>query len=366
MTRNNQPDRKFAGLHFDDPWKEWLKGFKKREESIRDITRLSNEVWNYRNDLFPVRSIPVPTRPGYVTYDSNFFRIETKGKRLTKDLTDFFTEEHFNRDSISYGNAHDLGEFFELVLHEILVNGISIYAMEWNEADVNGKKYFLPISLSYVNPATVEFVGNQKDIVAKQKFSWIAKALNTYYEYENNDFNQGELVIFKHPTLYPSSPVGQSLRYLNQLRQWLTFTLWQGKANAEPLNHSLRVERARYQLASEYFKKQAISRVRVKRLFNQPVGGNSVGLTTYYELYAYAEYKKHLNFLRKYFVEQFNDQILNLVMEKNQIKSPLKLKYRGFATDEVIEQALKDFENRKNDVNSFLEVIRDDYNKALY
>jgi len=54
------------------------------------------------------------------------------------------------------------------------------------------------------------------------------------------------------------------------------------------------------------------------------------------------------------------------VIKNNHIKSPLILEYRGFATDEVIEQALIDFGNRKVDVNGYLEAIKDNYDKELF
>jgi len=365
MLKNKRPDRKFGGLHFDDPWKEWIGGFKRREEAVRDVTRMSNEVWNYRNDLFPVRSIPVVEHPGYVTHDRNFFRIITRGKKISRDLTQYFTEEHY-REGIGYSNAHELGEFFELALHEVLVNGISAYAVEWGDVEISDKKYVLPTSLLGINSATLEFLEGQGKVIARQKFSWLAKCLNTYFEYQNHVFHKDELVIFTHPTFYPLSPVAESLRYLKQLRQWLVFILWQGKANAEPTNRSLKVESARYRLADSYLRKQVLARIKVRRIFNQPIGGYNTSLTTYYELYAYTEYKKHLNLLRRHFVKEFNDQLLAVVQKKNKIKLPLLLEYRGFSSDETIDKALRDFEDRKIDVSGFLDAIKDDYDKELF
>lgn len=365
MFKNKRLNRKFEGLHFDDPWKEWIRGFKRREEAVRDVTRMSNEVWNYRNDLFPVRSVPVVERPGYVTHDRNFFSILTKGERISKDLTEYFTEEQY-REGVGYSNAHELGEFFELTLHEVLVNGISTYAVEWGNIKINGRKYTLPTSLLGINSATLEFSGGQDKIIARQKFSWLAKCLNTYFEYQNHVFHKDELIIFTHPTLYPLSPVAKSLRYLKQLRQWLVFMLWQGKANAEPTNRSIKVETARYRLTDSYLRKQVLTRIKVRRIFNQPIGGYNASLTTYYELFAYAEYKKHLNLLRRHFIKAFNGQLLMLVQNKNKIKNPLLLEYRGFASDETIDKALGDFEDRKIDVNGFLDAIKDDYDKELF
>lgn len=363
MLKQRDPNQKFVGLHFEDPWKEWIKGYRKREEATKDGTKLFNEVYNYRHDLFPVRSVPVETHPGYVTHDQNFFFIETDDDKLSQLFTNHFTEEHsFRDDSISYGNAHDLGGFFEFVFHGLLVDGISIYAIEWGQIKLGTKNYKLPRALLYVNPATINITGKK----STQKFSFIAKLMSDYYEYQNNEFEKDELIVFKYPTLYPSSPVKKSLRHIKDLKQWLSFSLLQGKANAEPTNHSWSIERARYKHSADFLRRESLTRLKVKRIFKQPIGGQRVGITTYYEVIAYAEYKKHLNVIRDYLVREFNTQLLNLVQKKNNIKSPVVLQYRGFASNEIIDQALKRYQSGEIDVNTFVTAIKDDYDKKLF
>lgn len=367
MNRFSNPDAKFVGLHFEDPWKEWLNGSRKREESTRDAMELHNEVYNARNELFPVRSVPVESDPGYVTHDNNFFNIKTVGRTISKELTEYFTDKHNKDNSISYSNAHDLGEFFEFTFHNLLVDGISTYAIEWEEVKLDSRTYILPQALLYVNPVTLKFT-NFSDYIAKQKFSWIAKLLNTYYDEDHkvNYFRKDELIVFKHPILYPSSPVTKSLKYLKGLKQGIKFGLWQGKGYAEPTNHNIKVEWTRYKHSADYIRKQQITRVKVRRIFNQPIGQFNLDLTTFYQVYVFAEYKKHLNVLRDYLVEEFNKQLLSLVKAKNNIKSPLILEYRGFASNETIEKAFYDFKKRMINVDSFSEAVKDDYNKKLF
>ena len=365
MLRSNDPNQKFVGLHFEDPWKEWLKGFRKREEATKDATKLFNEVYNYTHDLFPVRSVPVESRPGYVTHDQNFFRIKTQSEKLSQIFTDYFTEEHNYRDnSISYGNAHDLGGFFEFIFHGLLVDGISVCAIEWKKVKLGEKNYNLPSALSFVNPATINLSNRFKK--ATQKFSFISKLINDYYEYQDNIFDVDELIVFRHPLLYPSSPVGLSLKYLKDLKQWLSFSLWQGKANAEPSNHSWRVERARYKHSDDFLRKESLTRLKVKRIFKQPIGEQRIGVTVYYEVLAYAEYKKHLNIMREYLIKEFNNKLLPLVQKKNDIKSSVILEYKGFISNEIIDQALKRYQLGEIDVNGFITAIKDDYNQKLF
>ncbi len=364
MLRTRNPNIKFYGLHFEDPWKEFISGYKKREEATKDATKLFNEVFNYRNDLFPVRSVPA-SRPGYVTHDQNFFRIVTKGKKTSELLTQYFTDEHSYRDdSLSY-SGNDLAGFFAFVLHGLLVDGVSYAAVEWGNVKLGLTNFMLPRSISLVNPATVEIVDSPK-IFAAQKFSWMARWLNDYFDYQNNEFQKDEIIVFKHPSLYPKSPVSICLRYLNQLTQGIQFSLRQGKANAEPTNHSIQVEKARYKLSEDYFRQQSITRAKVKRIFQQPIGEEGVGITSYYDVVAYADYKKHLNLFRDYLVSAINEQLLAHVQSKNGIKSPVKIEYGGFASNMVIDQALKSFQESKINVREFVESTKDDFNKKLF
>ena len=365
MPRTSNPNRKFSGLHFDDPWKEFVSGHKKREEATKDGTKLFKEVYHYRDELFPVRSVPA-SRPGYVTHDQNFFRIVTKGAKTSELLTEYFAEEHsYRNDSISYSGAHDLAGFFAFVLHGLLVDGVSYAAIEWGEVKFDSKSFILPKSLSLVNPATVKIIDFSK-VFAVQKFSWVARFLNNYFEYQDHEFQKDELIVFRHPTLYPRSPVSICIKYLVNLVEGISFSLLQGKANAEPTNHSLSVEIARHKHTNDFFRKESIARVKVKRLFKQPIGEEGVGITSYYDVLAYADYKKHLNLMRDYLISVFDNQLLTQVQSKNEIKSPVKIEYGGFVSNTVIDQALKSYQEGNINVREFVEATKDDFNKKLF
>lgn len=357
--KQNPPNDRFAGTHFEDLFLEWLKGYTKREEAIRDVTRLSNEVLNYRYSLFPVRSVPVKDHPGYVTHNREFFSIQFSNGKFQKHLTDYFSEKNYH-DGVSFGNAHDLGEFFELALHALLVNGLVIHAVEWGEVKLGTKYYILPVSFNWVNPAPVHINEDNEQEYVVQKFSFITKFLVSYFEYSNHTFSKSETLIFRHPTL-PKSPVTEALKYLKDLNKGMDFSLIQGQSSVEPTNYSFRLEQSRYQSTTRYWRLQNMTRVMVRRIFNQPVSELGVPLTTYYQVYAYAEYKKHLNILRDYFVNQFNEQVMKRIQKENKFARLLVMTYKGFASNKEISSAFLDYSNRKITVDDFLNRIKDNY-----
>lgn len=353
------PPTRFEGLHFDDPFKEWLNKHNKREQATKDITKLSNEVFDYRNDLFPVRSVPVPDRPGRVTLDQEFFTIEYSGKRLKEYLNNYFSEESYSRtEKISLG-AHDLAEFFMFALHELLVDGIFINAIEWGEKKIGTKKYILPISFNGMNPSTVKIKKTQQGYSVKQSFSPFAKFINTFYTYKNAFFENDEVLIFKHP-FYPSSPVGISLKLLKDLKAGMTFSLLSGEALNNPTYKSMQFEKTRGKSSTSFWRKQKIARVKVRRIFNQNLGGSGINLTTYYQIYAYKEYKKTLNDLREYLMAEFNKQVIERIRTKNNIKRPILMRYKGFISNDQIEELFKKFQEGKITGQEFIENTKDD------
>lgn len=364
-VRQSRPNTRFTGTHFSDSFSEWLKGFTKRKRATRDVTRMSNEVLNYRLELFPIRSVPVADNPGYVRHNRDFFTVQFANGKVNKDLTLFFSEEGEDRELVSYGSAHELGGFFELAFHGLLVDGIGTYVVEWERIKINNRYYTLPVGFHWVNPATVHIDERSNGKYLIQKFSLISKLTTSYYEYRDHVFKKDESLLFKYPTI-PCSPVAQSLKYLRSLTQGMDFGLLQGQANIEPENYSLELEKTRYRSASTYWRNQNMTRVKVRRIFNQPIGGLGVSVTTFYEVYAYAEYKKHLNTMRDYFVSQFNNQIMERVQKKNGFAKPLYLAYQGFASNELIEEAFSEYSRGEIDVNAFLKKIKDNYNTDAF
>lgn len=364
-TRQQAPDIRFAGTHFSDPFLEWLKGFSKNRRSTRDATKLSSEVLNYRHEVFPVRSVPVPDMPERVTLNRNYFKVQFANGRVNKDLTELFSEKGSNREWIGYGNAHDLGEFFEMAFHEILVNGFCLYAIEWKRIKVNRRYYTLPVEFNWVNPATAHIDKKNNNKYLIQKFSWISKFLNSYYQYTNHTFRKDETLIYRYPLL-TSSPVSLSLKYLKELNQGIDFSLLQGQANVEPVNYSFELEKTRYRSSTEYWRKENITRIKVKRIFNQALGGLGVNLTTYYLVYAFAEYKKHLNLVREYFITEFNEQVIEQIRQKNGFKNSLQITYRGFVSDMLVNKAFSKYSKGEITSDEFLAEVKDNYDTDTF
>ena len=82
--RRKQHKIREKGLAAGDPFLGFVKGYDRLEAAARSTMELSMEVESIRNVLFPLRDVPVPDRPGYVTHEHNYFSIESKSNRIKK------------------------------------------------------------------------------------------------------------------------------------------------------------------------------------------------------------------------------------------------------------------------------------------
>ncbi|NQS89777.1 hypothetical protein HQ584_08325 [Patescibacteria group bacterium] len=366
MSRNKH-DYKFTGLHFHDQFLEWLRGYSKRDEATKDATKFSNETINQRHILFPLRSTLVKDNPDYVTHNLEYFKINTRGSRIQKDLGNYFLNKYYmpRDERVGYSShGEELGDLFNNAYQGLITDGICAFAVEWGKVKINGKVYQLPIDFSWINPATLK-ISRKGNHIAFQKYSWISRNAENYYEHKDHFFEKGEILIFKHPT-YPSSPLNEALPLVDKVREWFTFSLRQGKASNEPENHSCKLETVRYQSSDDVARRQAIARVRARRLFNLPIGGFGVALTVFYKVYAHSKHLIQLNAIRDSVVSSFARQVLEEVRERNSIASEILLEYRGFVTNEKINKAIKMFKKRNIDTTEYLSLVKDDIDATLY
>lgn len=359
----NRKDRKykFNGVHLPDRFLMWLKGYIKRREATKDAMEFYNETLQ-QYVLFPFKSTPVKERPGYVTHNLDYFTISTEDQIVEQDLNNYFLNKYYMsvNDRIAYTSTGDeLGDLFNYSYYGLVTDGICTYAVEWDEIEIDGRKYHLPTDFSWINSATLKF-DQREGLQAHQKYSWVTKNADDYYTYTENHFDKGDLLVLRHP-LYPSSPLNKALKLVDLVKSFYVFGLRQGKAINEPSNHDLRLEKTRYQPSEDAARSQALARVKARRYFKLPIGGFELSLTPYYEVVAHSEYLKQLNLLRDTVVNSFSTQILEEVRKRNNIDSAISLGYEGFKKNQKIDEIVELFKQRKIDVDEYSESVVSSY-----
>jgi len=338
------------GYVFDDPFLGFISGRDQMEKASWNAMELSNETDSIRYSLFPLREVPVVDHPGYITHERNYFSIECDDPVLKKDLEMYFTDEHsFYRDGL-YGQGDALGGFLESIAHELFVGGDSFRMIVWEDVDIKGRKYQLPVDFEYLRNETMKVRCKRDEIVSyRQKYS-----LFTYFKekrfkgWEDKEkprsfeFDKDEVIYCKYP-FAKKSPTAQSLKYLKMIKRFWKFGIDQSKSSVEVENYYLPLERARYTTYAREKRKYDIARGKIRTIFNWLMETNGPRLTQYYDIYTVIRYKKFLNDFRDYLVREFNIQVLEVVAKKNGSTSIPKITYTGFLSNAELDAALQDY-----------------------
>lgn len=340
------------GHVFDDPLLGYIKGYHRLEAVSRNSMELSMEVDSIRHALFPLRDVPVPDRPGYITHERNYFSIECDDPDLRRDLEMYFTDEHsFYRDGL-YGQGDSVGGFLEDIAWQLLITGDEFYMIEWDEVDIKGKKYQLPIDFEYLRNETMKVRRKQGEIIGyRQKYSIFTYLKEKRFKDWNNEkkprsfeFEKDEVIYCQYP-FAKKSPTARSLKYLKIIKKFWQFGIDQSRSGIEVESHYLPLERARYTTYASEKRKYDIARGKIRTVFNYLMDTNGPRMTQYYDIYTVIRYKKYLNNFRDYLVREFNEQVLAVVAKKNSLVSVPKLVYNGFLSNTELDAALQGYKN---------------------
>jgi len=338
------------GYVIDDPFLGFIKGYDRLEMTTRNVMELSTEIESIQYALFPLRDVPVPDRPGYVTHECNYFDIECSDPTIKEHLEAYFTNTHsWYRDGL-YGYGDSVGGFLEMIAQQLLVTGDSFQMIDWEEVDIKGTKYNLPIDFSYLRNETMKVIHKNGVITGyQQRYS-----LFTYFkekrfkDYDDKikprsfEFDKDEIIYCQYP-FSKKSPTAQSIKYLSPIKKFWQFGLDQSKSGVEVENYYLPLEKARYTTYAREKRKYDLARGKIRTIFNYLMDTNGPRMTQFYDIYTVIRYKKFLNNFRDYLVQQFNEQVLSVVARKNNLICVPKLTYTRFLSNAEMDSALQKY-----------------------
>jgi hypothetical protein len=352
-------NRNKKGLWYPDIFLEYIKGYGPLGEAMRDgMEGLNKIIEGMQWSLFPSRSVPVPGYPGRTTQGHDYFQIEHPNPTIREALQRYFIEmRHRGGDSL-FGNYGDLSDLFSRSMSDLFLYGKAFYAIEWGEVDINGLKITLPTSFNHLHSVTTRraWIGG-----FVQTYSWLAYLTEYHFRRElwgqpkpsrKFKFADDEIVYFKYP-FGSKTPVRKTYKQVRKLRDFWKLGLDQGRANNEPDIHTLSLEKARHTLLNQAKREHDILKAKVRKEFGNTLEAG-LNITQFYDVYTVGRYKKYLNALRRFYVKEFNEQVLRPIALKNKWGVIPILTFGHFQTDDEIERALQDFREQKLDVNGFI------------
>ena len=351
------------GLWFTDNFKHYIKGYSALTKAVDDgLEGLRNMVDAFQYAIFPSREVPSPRHLGYVTHEHDYFHISHPNDKTKEVLESYFLDKHSRFSEGLYEGRDNLSDMFSMSLRNLLIYGKSFCAIEWQEVEISKKKYILPTSFHALDVSSTRksFFGSG----FRQKYSLISYFTDHQFKklYGEDEtykrkfkFKDEEVIYFKYP-FHGKSPVQRTYKLVPVLRNFWQFGINQQRTSLEPDNHTIALEKARYKTYKNKNRENLLLKSKLMTTFKNVVSPG-LNITQYYDVYTVIRYRKHLNDLRNYLVEEFNKQVLQRVAEKNEWKVVPVLSFDYFQTNTQLDQVLKDFSEQKIAVSDVINLV---------
>lgn len=341
---NRKPNLK--GYWLDDDFLSLIRGHKAFESTDRDARKFSIEIDRVGNNLFRIGD------------DEKYLSITHSDIELKQDLNMYFIMEYRRYRDRLYNNHFHLGNLFNDFMQMLVIYGECFHALDWEEKDIESRKYWLPSNFRYLRTSTMSKRVNRKGEIVGfvQKYSPFAKLSYDPSEKKIRKFNfeKDEIFHVKYP-LEGIQPVKRSMHLLKPILRFWDF----GLERSESWSNStrLKVVVAGQKRYSEEKRKYALARAEVRRNFHYLLNIDDLTITEFYDIFLVRRYKKELNIVRDYFVEQFNQQIMVPFAAKNGLTEVPQLVLSGFMTNEEIDGYFNSYVRKKITSKKFIDEV---------
>lgn len=343
MNRNN-----LKGYWLDDDFLSFIKGHSAFEATYRDGRQFSIEIDRVGNNLFPIGE------------DEKYLIIKHENQTITMDLNEYFITKHSRYRDRFYGNHFYLGNFFNDIMQQLAIYGECYYAIDWDTRKIENRSYQLPYDLRYLRTSTMSVIKNEEGKIVgyKQKYSPFTKLSFDPDEKKKKEFsfNNEEIFFTKYP-MDSIAPVKKSMPFLKPILKFWDFGLDRSEGTTYPQIKRLNVVWAGQQRYSDQKRKYAMARAKVRNNFHYLLNIDDLTITEYYDIFLVTRYKKELNKVRQYFVDEFNKQILEVWATKNSVTPAPNLEVIGFMTDEQIDYYFNKYKNKELIAKEFIDKV---------
>ncbi|MDR3642484.1 MAG: hypothetical protein P4L74_02535 [Candidatus Doudnabacteria bacterium] len=349
MQKHSSKAQSSKGFKQPDYFLNFVKGYSQLERVAGDVNfGCRSEIEGITESLFPSRARPVDDRPGYVTYEHDYFTIKTEVAGLPDILNRHFFSGLVARDNL-FSFGYNIAGYLAWACREVLTLNKCFCGVDWGEVELKGKKLILPVYFNFLPTETMKRVsGIGGSVTYQQKYSWLTYLTNNRFrDWEGQlkprkyEFDRDEVLYYENP-LSKRSPVQKTLGYYPSIKKFWMFGIKQGKGSNEPTERYLPIEFTRYTNYKKEKRKHDIIKGEIGYAFKSLLS-QDVAVTTYYDVYTVIRYKKTLNDWRKYLVDQFNKQVLETLRAKNNFDHEIKLEYSGFLPNEGWDKIFADY-----------------------
>lgn len=335
-------EKKIKGYMIPDKYLQKRKGYFGLEEAYSRNPIIFGSVNNVRLSLFNYKQ-------------ENHFEIECSESTTQR----FIKTVLFNRFERGYGQSYDLEGFLRNVLQSLLIYGKVFYRIDWSK-----KKYFenetrWGISgLRWLPVETMKVIKSGKQIRKfKQEYSYNVahkdlQGITTEFEPDEIFFVEWSFDKGKKGV----SPVKQIASLCGEMRDFLEYCGFYSRAMYHPEDSSFPVERARF----SSWEDEKIKEDRRQMKIQDALGlVPTAPMTEYYDIYQFIKSKTRIAQIRKYLLDEFNEQIVQNILKKNSIVESAKVNLVGYASLKEINDLFSKFKNQEVSNKQIVDLLID-------
>jgi hypothetical protein len=315
---DNEPPRKYH--RENDEFKSYIKGFEKFKDTRNDGLKFSVEIDRLRLG-FVVKRDKLP----------EILKVEHKDSQIEESLTSYFIDPYsrFHSRRELYGGALDIMDLFgEAYQYSAMIGDVYFY-INWEQVDISGTQYTLPASFDYIDPSTIKAKrdANGKVMYYVQSYSFYQRAKQKHFKQtplKKIKIDHNDILHLTYP--FQEKPaVQRSMHLLKQLSRFNKYMIDHTDSTMHEKPRSFAAELVRNKGFEIERRKRDLIKNRVQLNFHQITVTDGLKITNYYDMYIVARFKSESYKIKKFYVDEFNKQVLKRVRVKNGMRAAPKL-----------------------------------------
>ncbi len=347
---NNEPPRKYH--RENDEFKSYIKGFEKFKDTRNDGLKFSVEIDRLRLGFVLKRDKLTET-----------LIVEHKDSQIEEVLTSYFIDPYsrFHGRRELYGGALDIMDLFgEAYQYSAMIGDVYFY-INWDQVDISGTQYTLPVSFDFIDPSTIKPKRDNSGTVLYyvQSYSFYQRSKQKHFKQTPLKKMKIDLNNILHLT-YPfqeKPAVQRSMQLLKQLSKFNKYMIDHTDSTLHEKPRSFAAELVRNKGFETERRKRDLIKNKTQLNFHQITVTDGLKITNYYDMYIVTRFKSDSYKVKKFYLEEFNKQILKKVRIKNGMRSAPKLVLINQQTSGNIWDKFREWENGKTTDQQFIDYL---------
>lgn len=334
-----------------------MKGYVFPDENMRKTKGFAVLGYLYSRNPIIHSAINDVTLSLFNVFRKEHFEITYVKPELSKVFAELVSD--YPIEGIYGNNFYGLDNFLTDVFRNILIFGKAFYPIDYMQEQSPKGDFWKIRRIRWLPPETMKIDHSRGNVKSfSQQYSRDCKDKKLC---KKTLFLPDEIFyvkwIFTKGLAKGLSPLKLLISHAERHLKFLELMTNKTYAMANPQDHSLKIERARFASWNEEKKLNDTSELIIRATIGTWL---DAPMTEYYATLRFAQSRQKIALIREYLMEQFNLQVINILLKKNSLtKSPI-VKLKGYLTSGEIDLLIAKFDKAEISQEEILNILRND------